>query len=199
MDAQPTQQQLYMTPQSENLSYLYELMDMLMLQLKQNHIEKNKILSNVDKLTLKVNNDNSTSLKDDYKGCMNTFDIFLKGQRKANDFKNVDNREDIKNILLEQNAALKKKYNETESITLENYEILKYHEKSLHEVISYLRADILRDHREMLKVIKEKFNEELVPLEDSEFESYIESIEETQKLMDISKIYRMLLKWTTKQ
>lgn len=200
MEGQPSQQQLYMTPQSENLSYLYELMDKLMLQLKHNQAEKNKILENVDRLSAKVNNINSVTQKEDHKGCLNSFEIFLKGHRKHQPdiFNDLQEAEDIEDILTKQNVALKQKLKETQLITMENYDILKYHEECLHEVIGYLRADILRDHREMLDQIRHKYNEELIPLEESEFENYIASIEEIQKLMDISKIYRMLLKWTTK-
>ena len=92
-----------------------------------------------------------------------------------------------------QNKKLLGLLDKSKKKTDEMFQLLKYHEDAFNEVVKALRQDIVRYRSSLLGLVKGKFESELVPLTDAEFNAYIGNIENYNLLLDISEIYRLLL------
>lgn len=189
-------QQLYMTPQSENLTHLYKLLEQLIQQLATNNEKKENILVAVDTLSNRVNS-SEISVNDHYSSSARLIQQFLDRIDPVPDSQSSKDKNRVEETLRQQNKQLKEILLNSQSITRESYDILKYHEECLHEVIGHLRADILKDQRKVVNEIRTRFNKDVKALEDIEFQSYIDNVNEIQKLMDISYVYRTLLRLVT--
>ena len=107
--------------------------------------------------------------------------------------------EDMLEVLKRQNLNLRKTLEEYKQTTSESMSLLSYSEDSLNFVVAQLRKNILMHHKNTIKLIRQKFQVETIPLEDEEFKKYLENINDLQKLTDISHTYRLLLRLHVKE
>ena len=91
-----------------------------------------------------------------------------------------------------QNKKLLELLDKSKKKTGEMLQLLKYHEDAFNEVVKALRQDIVRYRSSLLRLVKGKFESELIPLTDAEFNAYIGNIENYNLLLDISEVYRLL-------
>ncbi|SCV13516.1 uncharacterized protein CGFF_01073 [Nakaseomyces glabratus] len=164
--------------------------------LATNNEKKENILVAVDTLSNRVNS-SETSVNDHYSSSARLIQQFLDRIDPVPDSQSSKDKNRVEETLRQQNKQLKEILLNSQSITRESYDILKYHEECLHEVIGHLRADILKDQRKVVNEIRTRFNKDVKALEDIEFQSYIDNVNEIQKLMDISYVYRTLLRLVT--
>ncbi|CDF90939.1 ZYBA0S09-01156g1_1 [Zygosaccharomyces bailii CLIB 213] len=205
---QPQQpQQLFMSPQTENLSYMYNLVDRLIEQLKKNKRKKEQLLWDVDILSKQF----SRKFKKSAPPAYDDFDVvifqkFLNQRHNSIEKKpdqsegrkpKSDNRTDALDklvVLRKQNEELRKVLDSKIKLNLDTFSLLNYHEDALTEIVRFLRADVLQSHELFIKKVRNKFNDEMISKEDEEFKIYLENIKEVQKLMDFSHTYRLLLR-----
>lgn len=202
-------QQLYMSPQTENLNYMYSLVDKLIDLLKKNKQKKESLIWDVDVLSKQLSkrfNNRELKGKDDFDVVI--FQKFLDqrdnvlGDEHVSDKdsdsddipQNCDTEEDRLTMLRRQNQQLQKILDSKTRLNDDTLSLLDYHEDALNEIVRHLRLDVLKSHEVFIEKIREKFNHEMVPKEDEEFKVYLENIKEVQKLMDLSHAYRLLLR-----
>ncbi|CAI4448465.1 CEI_1a_G0016970.mRNA.1.CDS.1 [Saccharomyces cerevisiae] len=200
---QQQQQQVYMSPQAENLNHMYLLVNKLVKQLRENQAEKAKILRNIDILSGSLNKYETSEEPHDTTENIALFNRFLEQRGKAP----ITEKEQLSNnldenakddvmlgVLKRQNSMLRKSLQESKQVTLESMDLLSYSEDSLNYIVAQLRGNILMHHKKTIKLIRQKFQTETIPLEDEEFKMYLENVNGLQKLTDISHTYRLLLR-----
>ncbi|GAV54877.1 hypothetical protein ZYGR_0AS02000 [Zygosaccharomyces rouxii] len=194
-------QQLYMSPQTENLNYMYSLVRKLMNQLQTNKEKKKQLLWDVDVLSKQLSqkfNKSEIKGKDDLDVVI--FQNFLNERGGVLDADDDDDKQDSDAgenrliILKKQNEQLRKIFESKTRLNGDTLSLLNYHEDALNEIVRHLRVDVLRSHEVFIEKVREKFNGEMIPKEDAEFRVYLENVEEIQKLMDLSNTYRTLLR-----
>lgn len=203
----PQPQQLFMSPQTENLSYMYNLVDRLIEQLKKNKRKKEQLLWDVDILSKQL----SRKFKKSASPAYDDFDVVIfekflnqrhnsieKKIRQSEDGKpKSGNRTDAVDkivVLRRQNEELRKVLDSKIKLNVDTFSLLNYHEDALTEIVRFLRTDVLQSHELFIKKVRNKFNDEMISKEDKEFKIYLENIEEVQKLIDFSHAYRLLLR-----
>lgn len=189
---QQQQQPLYMSPQAENLSQMYLLVEKLVKQLQANRQEKQRVLWNVDVLARQLN---KKSESDFGKNDIVLFNRFLsqRAQPSVEDTR-ADLNDSRDKVLELQNERLRKVLEDKRTLNRETMRLLREHEDGLEQVVTLLRGDVMRYHQMFIRRVQKKFNEEMIPREDHEFELYLDNVKEVQELMDISKLYRVLLR-----
>ncbi|CAR28467.1 hypothetical protein ZYGR_0S00980 [Zygosaccharomyces rouxii] len=197
-------QQLYMSPQTENLSYMYSLVERLMDQLQTNKQRKEQLLWDVDVLSKQLSqkfNKSEVKGKDDLDVVI--FQNFLNERDNLLDDGDNDNDDDKQGsdaggnrltILKRQNEQLKKIFESKTRLNGDTLSLLYYHEDALNEIVRHLRSDVLKSHEVFIERVRSKFNNEMIPKEDAEFSFYLENVKEIQKLIDFSQAYRSLLR-----
>lgn len=195
---QQQQQQLFLSPQAENLTHLYSLVEKLITQLNENKLQKQKIVHSIDTLSNKLSRD-PEKRRDGYRRDMVIIDKFLQRKHQSNGRSNsiefsedlAAEERDLEELRL-QNKKLLELLDKSKKKTGEMFQLLKYHEDAFNEVVKALRQDIVRYRSSLLRLVKGKFESELIPLTDAEFNAYIRNIENYNLLLDISEIYRLL-------
>lgn len=204
---QPQQpQQLFMSPQTENLSYMYSLVQKLTEQLKTNKEKKEQLLWEVDILSKQL----SSRFKKPQTAAGVDFDvvIFQKFLDQRNNLIEKGTDEDKSGfypcegadsgtriaVLKRQHKELAKVLDSKTKLNTDTFSLLTYHEDGLVEIVRHLRAEVLQSHENFIKKVRNKFTGEMILKEDEEFKVYLENIEEVQKLIDISTAYRLLLR-----
>lgn len=191
--AQQQQQPLYMSPQTENLSQMYVLVDRLVRQLQANRKEKEQVLRKVDVLSKQLNKQSPT---EEGKNDAVLFDRFL-SQRVALSQKDIDetaNDSDTVKILQRQNEQLRKVLGAKTNLNKETMDVLRVHEDALEQVVALLRDDVAKSHQSFVNRVRSKLNDELIPLEDKEFSLYLDNINDVEQLIQVSEIYRSVLR-----
>lgn len=190
---QQQQQPLYMSPQTENLSQMYVLVDRLVRQLQANRKEKEQVLRKVDVLSKQLNKQSPT---EEGKNDAVLFDRFL-SQRVAlsqNDINETANDSDTVQILQRQNEQLRKVLGAKTNLNKETMDVLRVHEDALEQVVALLRDDVAKSHQSFVNRVRSKLNDELIPLEDKEFSLYLDNINDVEQLIQVSEIYRSVLR-----
>lgn len=190
---QQQQQPLYMSPQTENLSQMYVLVDRLVRQLQANRKEKEQVLRKVDVLSKQLNKQSPT---EEGKNDAVLFDRFL-SQRVAlsqNDINETANDSDTVEILQRQNEQLRKVLGAKTNLNKETMDVLRVHEDALEQVVALLRDDVAKSHQSFVNRVRSKLNDELIPLEDKEFSLYLDNINDVEQLIQVSEIYRSVLR-----
>ncbi|SMN18535.1 similar to Saccharomyces cerevisiae YFR008W FAR7 Protein involved in recovery from cell cycle arrest in response to pheromone, in a Far1p-independent pathway [Maudiozyma saulgeensis] len=199
------QQHLFMNPQTENLQQLYTLVQELVEQINQNKKQKAQILNKIDTLSNHINRE-PEKIKENYKKDIIEFNNFLdmkigsyssqghsiKGIHKVTE--NGDSDKDGVEILKLQNKKLKELLESEQRETLRSFEILGLHEEGFHKIVGALRSDIINYRKAVLAMVSGKFQNEVIPKENTEFEVYMDNIDDFQKLLKISELYRTILK-----
>ncbi|CUS22671.1 LAQU0S06e03334g1_1 [Lachancea quebecensis] len=191
------QQVLFMSPQAENLEYLYSLMNKISRQMSQNKYKRAELLREIDVLVNEVNR-NSTRPKpsDPNVAVISNFlkqrNVHIENPIKAQ----IEDEEELQ-CLRQQNAALKSMLKDKCSTNNETLALLKVHESFLSDVVSLLRNDVLTYHQELIRMCRSLYHEQVCALEDNEFKEYMENINDFQELLEVSEIYRLLLRLTT--
>ncbi|CCF57319.1 hypothetical protein KAFR_0C03270 [Kazachstania africana CBS 2517] len=188
---QQVQQQLFLSPQTENLGELHRLVKKLVGQLEENKIQKEIIVRNVDSLSSQLQKAGASD------GDIAIFNVFLNERKIENKYlphtqDTADNDDLIR--LRSQNNSLKKLLVMNTSKLNDTFRLLNYHTEAFNVVVNKLRQDIITNRNGSLVKIKTKFNEEVATLEDEEFKSYINNIQEFDKLKDLLELYKLLLK-----
>ena len=62
------------------------------------------------------------------------------------------------------------------------------------QVVQFLREDVLEYHRKLVSKCRLLFIQQLVTLEDKEFLDYLQNVSGLQELIDLSEIFRSLLR-----
>ncbi|CCC67420.1 hypothetical protein NCAS_0A08620 [Naumovozyma castellii] len=194
------QQQFFMNPQTENLTHMYSLVDTLLNQLVKNKAEKEELLRSVDVLSNRITSGTEPKVIEMQQDIV-LFTNFLE-RRISSESKIILNGEDkeiIKNdkelyILRQQNSQLQKLLRDSNDSTMNTLDLLKFHEESFIEVVSLLRQDILNNHIKMISIIRKRLENKYEPLRDKEFEKYLKEVKDIQKLMDISELYKDILR-----
>lgn len=197
---QQQSQQLYMSPQIENLSYMYSLVEKLMDQLQTNKQKKKQLLWDVDVLSKQLSqrfNKREVEGKDDPDVVI--FQKFLNERDNLPDGDDSDKQDfeegaDRLTILKRQNELLKRVFESKTRLNGDTLSLLHYHEDALNEIVGHLRSDVLKSHEVFIEKVREKFEGEMIPKEDEEFGVYLANVEEMQKIMDFSNVYRLLLR-----
>ncbi|CCE91023.1 Far7p TDEL_0C01340 [Torulaspora delbrueckii] len=187
------QQPLYMSPQTENLSQMYVLVDRLVRQLQANRKEKEQVLRKVDVLSKQLN---KQSPAEEGKNDAVLFDRFL-SQRVALSQKDINetaNDSDTVKILQRQNEQLRKVLGAKTNLNKETMDVLRVHEDALEQVVALLRDDVANSHQSFVNRVRSKLNDELIPLEDKEFSLYLDNINDVEQLIQVSEIYRSVLR-----
>lgn len=194
-------QQLYMSPQTENLNYMYTLVGKLIDQLQTNKQKKKQLLWDVDVLSKQLNqkfNKSERKGKDDLDVVI--FQNFL---NERNSLLDVEDENAKQNSVLEesrliilkrQNKRLRKIFESKAKLNGDTLSLLYYHEDALNEIVRHLRSDVLKSHEFFIEKVRGKFKSEMIPKEDTEFREYLKNVGEIQKLMDFSDAYRTLLR-----
>lgn len=188
---QHAQQQLYMSPQTENLRQMYLLVHKLSGQLQANKTQKQKLLSNIDILSEQLNkgkNNDPREAADEHD--LVIFNRFLETRGITS---RMRERDDL-TTLREQNKELKRILSEKVSYNKKTLELLEDHEDGLTEIVSMLRDDVFKYYKTFTERVRKSIQTEMIPLEDAEFTLYLENIDDIQQLMDISAVYRSLLR-----
>ncbi|SCU85050.1 LANO_0C03202g1_1 [Lachancea nothofagi CBS 11611] len=191
------QQVVFMSPQAENLEYLYSLVDKISQQMTENKLKRAELLREIDVL---VNESNRlSSKKQPQDSNLPVIANFLK-QRNVY-VKDVthhsDNQDDVElECLRRQNSLLKAMLRDKCSNNNETLALLKVHEGYLSDVVSLLRRDVLSYHQALIGRCRALYEERVCMLEDEEFRRYMENISDIQELMEISEIFRLLLRLT---
>ncbi|KAM3161173.1 Far7p [Lachancea thermotolerans] len=191
------QQVLFMSPQAENLEYLYSLMNKVSQQMSQNKLKRAELLREIDVL---VNEVNRTSIRPRPNNPnIAVISNFLKQRNVHIENPTEAQVEDERELqcLRQQNAALKSMLKDKCSTNNETLALLKVHETYLSDVVSLLRADVLTYHQELIRMCRSLYQEQVCSLEDNEFKEYMENISDFQELLDVSEIFRLLLRLTT--
>ncbi|SCU80387.1 LAME_0B02894g1_1 [Lachancea meyersii CBS 8951] len=189
------QQVVFMSPQTENLDYLYSLVDRVSQQMTENKKKRAALLREIDVL---VNEVNRSSLKKPPRDTdFEVISSFLK-QRNIQVQEPVTHRsrsdaEEIEN-LREQNSVLKSMLQEKSNNNNEMLTLLKVHEGCLSDVVSLLRRDVLSYHQGLINKCRELYQDRICVLEDEEFKEYMENVTDVQELLDMSEIFRLLLR-----
>ena len=202
----PQQMQLFMNPQTENLQQLYTLINDLMVHIEQNKKQKALVLHKIDTLSNHLNRD-PEKMKESYQKDIVEFDNFLKGKvgtytMKVNNLgkhQKVEMRKDGSDtssieVLKRQNLQLKELLKQEQGDTLQSFNVLGIHEEGIHRIIKALRCDIIDHKKRVHDIVSNKFQNEVVPKEDMEFEAYMENMEDFQKYLKISELCRTLLR-----
>lgn len=201
---QQQSQQLYMSPQTENLTQMYILVDKVINQLKANKLQKQKLLWNIDRLSSQLNK----QIMKDPVDCDNNqndivlFNRFLEQRvnlsEKDNEISelnyNGSEKDNTISVLRRQNSQLKKTLEAKMRLNKETFDVLRVHEECLSEVVAMLRDDVIKYHETFISKVRNKFHEEMIPKEDEEFNTYLENVQDIQQLISISQTYRSLLR-----
>lgn len=201
---QQQSQQLYMSPQTENLTQMYILVDKVVNQLKVNKLQKQKLLWNIDRLSTQLNKQILKQPVDcnNNKNDIVLFNRFLDQRvnlsEKDNEICELDHKgsenDTAISILRRQNSQLKKTLEAKLNLNKETFDVLRVHEDCLSEVVAMLRDDVIKYHEISITKVRNKFHEEMIPKEDEEFKTYLENAQDIQKLISISQTYRSLLR-----
>ncbi|SCU90799.1 LADA_0F06480g1_1 [Lachancea dasiensis] len=191
------QQVIFMNPQTENLEYLYSLVRKIAQQMKENKLKRNDLLKEIDVLVKEVNSSQPKSgMRDPNLSVISNFlkqrDIDVEDRRQRSDTTSDPELA----CLQEQNAILRKMFQEKCCYNNETLALLKVHEEYLAEVVSLLRGDVLSYHQSLVEKCREIYDGRLCLLEDEEFGHYIGGIDNLQELLEISEIFRGLLRLT---
>lgn len=189
---QQQQQPLYMSPQTENLTHMHSLVEKLVKQLQKNRNEKEKVLWSVDVLSKQLGEHSASNRG---KNDVVLFDRFL-NQRLPSDSTDNDHLSDKDRVstLKRQNEQLHRILQAKKELNKETMGVLRVHEDSLEQVVALLRADVVNYHKTFVEKVRQKLDDELIPLEDEEFSSYLDNINEIQELMLVSELYRDILR-----
>lgn len=189
---QQQQQPLYMSPQTENLNQMYVLVERLVNQLQANRKEKERVLRNVDVLSKQLN---SHLPSEKGRNDAVLFDRFL-SQRVALSDKDLSETTSANTTkaLQRQNEQLRRVLDAKKNLNAETMGVLRVHEDALEQVVALLREDVARYHQSFVDRVRDKLNTELIPLEDKEFSLYWDNINDVQQLIQLSEIYRSLLR-----
>lgn len=189
---QQQQQPLYMSPQTENLTHMHSLVEKLVKQLQKNRNEKEKVLWSVDVLSKQLGEHSASNRG---KNDVVLFDRFL-NQRLPSDSTDNDHLSDKDRVstLKRQNEQLHRILQAKKELNKETMDVLRVHEDSLEQVVALLRADVVNYHKTFVEKVRQKLDDELIPLEDEEFSSYLDNINEIQELMLVSELYRDILR-----
>lgn len=188
------QQVLFMSPQTENLEYLYSLMDRISQQMTGNKKKRADLLREIDVLVNEVNRSgNKQRAHDPNVGVIRNFlkhrNVDLEEITEPNDEEDKELRQ-----LRMQNTELKKMLVDKCHSNNETLSLLKVHENYLSDVVSLLRRDVLSYHQELIGKCRLLYEDRVCTLEDSEFKAYMENISDLQELLDVSQVFRMLLR-----
>lgn len=182
-NAQPI---LFLGTQTENLEYMYSLAQKFTTQLAQNQHRRSLITNEIDILARRVNKSSSNDDLTD----LNMTRQFLK-QRQIPCSVNPDN---VTDTLRSQNKLLKELLQSRQNINRSAILDLRQHDDGLQTVISLLRNDLYNKHVTSIRRLRTLFNDRLVPMEDKQFASYLESINDLQLLLELCELYRTILK-----
>ncbi|SCU82884.1 LAMI_0C01244g1_1 [Lachancea mirantina] len=186
------QQVVFMNPQAESLDCLYSLAGRLTRQLAENKAKRDKLLRDIDVLAREVNvrAEDQGEVKDENIPVINAF-----LQRRNKNIYEWDGETNNKvDVLRQQNVALREMLNKKKESNLETMALLKLHEKSLIDVVAVLREDVLSYHQELLEKCRSLYERRVFQAEDTEFRQYMENVKDVEQLMDLSKIFRALLR-----
>lgn len=193
---QQQQQQLYMSPQTENLNQMYLLVDKLAKQLRHNKVRKQRLLTNIDTLSTQLNKEAGAKSKaakpDEPQSAITLFKRFLEARDTFVDVKK-DDHDDIA-LLRAQNESLKKVLKDKIYYNKMTLGLLEDHEDGLTTVVAMLREDVFQYYTQFTQRVRQRMEQEAIPSEDAEFSLYLHNIRDVQKLMDISALYRLLLR-----
>lgn len=188
---QQQQQALYMSPQTENLTHMYTLVERLVKQLQKNRTEKEKVVWNVDVLSKQLGQ--RADVERDSNDVV-LFDRFLKQRTPSSNPDDICfSKEEKVETLRRQNEQLHQILSIKKDLNSETMDVLRTHEDSLEQVVALLRTEVVDYHKEFITRVRRKLNEELIPLEEEEFTSYLDNVHEVQELMHISELYRCIL------
>ncbi|EDO15494.1 hypothetical protein Kpol_467p6 [Vanderwaltozyma polyspora DSM 70294] len=205
--------QIYISPQNENLSQLYLLLDTLVNQIEENKKIKEGLLSKIDNLDScirenkisknKATIDNGSNTSTDTNASNTTTNSF---KQDITIFQNFIDRSspslnegdsgsnDQLEILRQQNVHLKNILDNRININERSFNELSNSEDSLMYVTEILRQHVYVSHLDSIKILKSALNDKIYASHEQESQTYIDTIDELDKLMAISKCYSSLLK-----
>lgn len=172
---------------------MYLLVDKLVKQLQTNREEKERILRNVDVLSKQLNKQPpAESGRTDAV----LFDRFLSQRVTLSEEDKTDTADaaDMVKVLKRQNEQLHKVHDAKVNLNRETMDVLRVHEDSLEQVVALLREDVAEYHKSFFSRVQNKLSKELIPLEDKEFSLYMDNVNDTQQLIQVSELYRYLLR-----
>ncbi|KAH3903216.1 Far7p SCDLUD_000835 [Saccharomycodes ludwigii] len=199
--AATNQQILYMNPQTEDLTQLYELMNNLKSVLSDNEKRRNNVLKGIDLLSYTLmreqdkegtsNVNNKTFQRD-----INNFDLFIKNCGKKPTI--VKSTTDTLNsdslfTLTQQNKQLKEILEITESENNQYVHVLSMYNNGLSDIIKLLRTKIYRQNIELYSKLSQTFKTQLFDKQDIITMEYLNGIDDYTILLEISDLYRALL------
>lgn len=183
------QQVMFMNPQTENLQHLYELVGKLSRQLVENKEKRAHLLRDIDILSHELDKSKAKTRRDNN---IPLFKSFLK--QRGYGISEVANEAEDLQTLRSQNTLLKHLLQEKVVLNNETLALLRVHEHSLNAVVQFLREDVLEYHRKLVSKCRQLFIQQLVTLEDKEFLEYLQNVSGLQELIDLSEIFRSLLR-----
>ncbi|CCK68976.1 Far7p KNAG_0B05430 [Huiozyma naganishii CBS 8797] len=187
-------QQVCMSPQNENLQYMYHLIETLRNQLIENRDQKNSILKSIGTLSTRLERDPERKRESNEKDII-IFKEFLARNKTGQGSQPIPKcEEDRTKYLALQNKHLRELLGKKTLETEASLQLLNHHESMFAEVVKHLREDIANFHSMVRLQVKSGIGNKLLPLEDEEFKIYLENTEDLQKLFELSKLYRALLK-----
>ncbi|CEP63964.1 Far7p LALA0_S09e06480g [Lachancea lanzarotensis] len=191
------QQMVFMSPQTENLDYLYSLVEKVSHQMTENKKKRAELLRGIDVLVNEVNRTSSKTEPPDMNWAV--ISNFLKQRNiQVDDIPAMTqhNGSGEMECLREQNRILKQMLGEKQSNNNEMLLLLKVHEGCLRDVVSLLRRDVLSYHHELILKCRQLYKDRICVLEDEEFQHYMNNVSDVQELLDVSEIFRLLLRLT---
>ncbi|SCU81923.1 LAFA_0C07998g1_1 [Lachancea sp. 'fantastica'] len=191
-------QMVFMSPQTENLDYLYSLVDKVSQQMTENKNKRAELLREIDVLVNEVNRTSSKKAPRDTNWAV--ISNFLKQRNIQVDDTAMtqSNRSEAFEVekLQKQNQILKAMLEEKRGNNNEMLALLKVHEGCLSDVVSLLRRDVLSYHQGLISKCRELYEDRICVLEDEEFKQYMRNVSDVQELLDMSEIFRLLLRMT---
>ncbi|QLL31756.1 hypothetical protein HG536_0B06220 [Torulaspora globosa] len=190
---QQQQQPLYMSPQTENLTHMYSLVDKLIKQLQKNREEKERVLWSVDILSKQLGKRAGSGRGNNDIVLFNRFlsQRISSGLPASDDGLEGAEKEEI---LRRQNEQLRKILKAKKDLNRETLGLLRAHEDSLEQIVALLRTNVVTYHKKFIAKVRQKLEDEVFPLEDAEFSSYVDNVNEIHELMLVSEVYRNILR-----